>query len=328
MALAEVAQLYYLEDYTQEQIARRIGGSRSNVSRMLKEARERGLVEIKVRSPLSTVGQLQDALKEWLGLRECLVISTSNQDSRAAGSGSVASKVGTLTARYLRDVVADNSVVGVGWSSTVYHHVVSSGYLEERRGAVVAQLMGSVGDSIAELNGMHIAARLASALRASTHYLHAPLLVADTSVREALLRDQSIKKTLDMARRADVMLAGVGAVDRNSGQYRTGYLDDADLEYIRGRGAVGEVCGAYFLRDGSFCPVEMNERTIALDFDSMVRIPTRIGVSWGIQKALANIGVVRSGILNVLVTEEDTAWEMLRILEAEEEAPVESDSSS
>jgi RNA polymerase sigma factor (sigma-70 family) len=37
--LAEVAQQYYLEDLTQEQIARRLGVSRSNVSRMLKEAR-------------------------------------------------------------------------------------------------------------------------------------------------------------------------------------------------------------------------------------------------------------------------------------------------
>jgi DNA-binding transcriptional regulator LsrR (DeoR family) len=319
--LAEVAQLYYAEDFTQEQIARRIGGSRSNVSRMLKEARARGLVEIRIRSPLGTIPELQEALRERTGLAECLVLSTSGRGARASESGSIAGKIGALAARYMQESISDGNIVGVGWSSTVYHHVVSSGYLREKRGVAVCQLMGSVGDSIPELNGMHIAARLAAALGASAHYLHAPMLVADSAVRDALMRDQSIRKTLSVARRADVTVVGVGAVDRDSGQYRTGYLNDSDLEYIRGRGAVGEVCGSYFLRDGSFCPVEMNERTIALDFESMVRVPTRIGVSWGVKKALANVSVARSGVVNVLITDEDTAREMLRLAEDDAPAP-------
>lgn len=319
LALCEVAHLYYLQDFTQERIARQIGVSRSNVSRMLKEARARGLVEIKVSSPLGTVSPLQEALEGRMGLKECLVLATVDRGSQDAGGGDVAAKIGALAARYLQKNVSGGSIVGVGWSSTVYHHLVSSNYLQNTNGVSVAQMMGSVGDSIPELNGMHIVARLAASLGASAYYLHAPMLVADANVREALLRDQSVARTLEVARNADVMVAGVGAVDRYSGQYRTGYLDDADLEYIRDLGAVGEVCGAYFLRDGSFCPVEMNERTIALEFDSMVKIPTRIGVSWGIQKALANIAAVRSGVLNVLVTDEDTAWEMLRLMEAEED---------
>lgn len=321
LALAEVAQLYYVEDYTQAQIARRIGGSRSNVSRMLKEARERGLVEISIRSPLGTVSGLQEALKERMGLKECLVLSLSDRGSQTSEPGDIARKIGALAARYMREKISDDSVVGVGWSSTVYHHVVSSGYLREKHGVAVAQLMGSVGDSIPELNGMHITARLAAALGATAHYLHAPMLVADTSVRDALLRDQSIRKTLGVARRADVTVVGVGAVDRESGQYRTGYLNDADLEYIQGRGAVGEVCGSYFFRDGSLCTVEMNDRTIALDFESMLRVPIRIGVSGSVKKALANIGVARSGAVNVLITDEGTAREMLRLVEDEAAVP-------
>lgn len=317
-----MAQLYYLEDYTQEQIAGRVGVSRSNVSRMLKEARSRGLVDIKVRSPLGTVSRLQDALKEGLGLRECLVLATSEQLIQQSDSGEIASKVGALAARSLREVVTEDSIVGVGWSSTVYHHVVSSGYLQEKKGVTVAQLMGSVGDSIPELNGMHIAARLATALGASTHYLHAPLLVSDGMVRDALMRDQSVKKTIDVARCANVTLVGVGAVDRESGQYRTGYLNDADLEYIRGEGGVGEVCGTYFLPNGAVCPVEMNERTIAMDFEGMIQVPARIGVSWGVQKALANVSVARSGAVNVLITDEDTASEMLRLLEVGKSGPL------
>ena len=80
--LAEVAQLYYVGDFTQEQIARRIGTSRSNVSRMLKEAREQGMVEVRIHSPLRTVPGLQEELVSRLGLRECLVLAARTGDSR------------------------------------------------------------------------------------------------------------------------------------------------------------------------------------------------------------------------------------------------------
>lgn len=313
LALAEVARLYYVEGHTQEEISRRVGGSRSNVSRMLKEARARGLVEIRVRSPLGTVAGLEDALAGRMGLKECLVLSTSDGEGPGTASGEVPARIGALAARSLQRYIVEGGIVGLGWSSTVYHHVVRSAHLRPTRDVSVVQLMGSVGDSVPELNGMHIASRMAAALGASAHYLHAPMLVADAGVRDALLRDRSIEETLELARHADVTLVGVGAVDREASQYRTGYLDDADLEYIRGRGAVGDVCGSYFARDGTLCPVEMNERTVALDFESLVRVPTRIGVSWGVGKALANVGAVRSGALNVLITDEDTAREMLRL---------------
>lgn len=314
LALAEVAELYYLKDFTQERIARKIGTSRSNVSRMIREARLRNLVEIKIHSPLATVGWLQEELKDRLGLEECLVLSTSNGGTRVQEFTTVASKVGTLAARFLQEVVTDNSILGVGWSSTVYNYVASSGYIRERRGMTVAQLMGSLDGSIPELNGMHLATRLASALQAKVHYLHAPVLVSNATVRDELLRDRSIRKTLDVAQRADTMLVGIGAIDRNHGQYRTGYLNDDDLEYIRNKEAVGDICGSYFSSEGRLVPLEMSERTIALDFESMKRIPTRIAVSPRVEKALANIGAARSGLVNVLVTDEDAARKMLEIL--------------
>jgi len=178
--------------------------------------------------------------------------------------------------------------------------------------------MGSIGGSIAELDGVSITARLADAWGARAHYLHAPMLVADAVVRDGLLRDPHIEKTLEVARSADTMVVSVGAIDRSSGQYRTGYLDDADLDYIRGQGAVGDICGSYFSYDGSPVQLRMNERTIAIDFEDMKAIPNRIGVSGGMHKVRPNIGAARAGLLNVLITDYDTAREMLGILRSEE----------
>lgn len=320
LLLGEVARLYYLNNFTQQHIADRIGVSRTNVSRMLREARDRGLVEIKVHTPLNVADELQEELMRRLGLRECLVLESPRLGEETADLTDTVGRLSALGASYLQENIADRSTVGVSWSSTVYH-VISAQYLQEKNGVTAVQLMGSIGGSITELDGVSITGRLADVVGGKAHYLHAPMLVANAAACDALLRDPHISKTLEVARNADVMVVSVGVISRNSGQYRTGYLDDEALEYIRGQGAVGDICGSYFSRDGSQVELEMNARTIAIEFDEMKAIPNRIGVSGGPNKALPNIGAVRAGLLNVLITDETTAREMLDLLNDEDPAP-------
>lgn len=315
--LAEVSRLYYVEDLTQGEIAQRVGGSRSNVSKMLKEARKRGLVEIKIRTPFETAPRLQEELKAQLGLRECLVLAAADLKSPNSEPADAMGRMAAFAALYLQENLSDDSILGVGWSRTIYRSV-NSGHWQKKRGVNVVQLMGSVGGGIPELNGISIAARLADALGANAHYLHAPMLVTNSEVRDGLLRDQNIRRTLEMARRADTVVAGIGEIGSDHGQYLTGYLNNADLEYIRDNGAVCDVCGSYFSRDGGLVSLEMNERTVAIGHEDLRRAPNRIGVSWGAHKALANIGAARSELINILITDEDAAQEMLALMAHEE----------
>ena len=244
--LVEVAHLYYIRDFSQEKIASQMGVSRSKVSRILKEARAQGLVEIRVRSSLITDSGLQERLKRKLGLKECLVLA-------APDSTDVAERVGTLAGHYLQENIVDGSIVGVGWSSAVYSTVRSSS-LEEKKDITVAQLMGSVGDGIIELNGVYITGRLADALNAHAHYMQAPMIVANAGVRGSLMHDPYVRKALTVAQRADLMLVGIGAVNENLGQYRAGYLEDTDLGHIRERGAGGRGDRHVLLAAGRYRP--------------------------------------------------------------------------
>lgn len=318
--LAEAAQLYYARDFTQEQIARRIGVSRSNVSRMLKEARAQGMVEITIHSPLRTVPELQEDLASRLGLRECLVLAALDRESRVFETTDTVTQVAALAARHLLENTSEGDTIGLGWGRSV-HRVAHSRFLREERDTTVVQLMGSIGGSIPEFDGVATTARLANALGASAHYLHAPMLVTDTAVRNGLLRDPHISKTLEVAREADTIVSSVGIPNRYHGQYCTGYLDEGDLRYIREQGAVGDICGSYFARDGSLVPLEMNERSIAISSEELLAVPNRIGVASGSEKPLANIGAARSKLLNVLITDEATARKMLDILQDEGASP-------
>jgi deoxyribonucleoside regulator len=66
--LARVASLYYEYDYSQQQIGEMLTISRSNISRLLKEAKQKGLVEIRIHKRIPTVPQVEYELRERFGL--------------------------------------------------------------------------------------------------------------------------------------------------------------------------------------------------------------------------------------------------------------------
>ncbi|MEJ7872641.1 MAG: sugar-binding domain-containing protein, partial [Rubrobacteraceae bacterium] len=78
----------------------------------------------------------------------------------------------------------------------------------------------------------------------------------------------------------------------------------------------------------SLVPLEMNERSIAIGSEELRRIPNRVGVSSGAEKPLANIGAARSNLLNVLITDQNTASKMLDILNNESTAGSPTDSEA
>ena len=68
-ALIKAARMYFLDGRSQDDVARALGTSRSNVSRMLTAARAQGIVEIRVHDQTSRAAELEQALREQFGLR-------------------------------------------------------------------------------------------------------------------------------------------------------------------------------------------------------------------------------------------------------------------
>lgn len=314
--LYEVAERYYVQDWTQAQLARHTGLSQSQISRLVKEARRSGVVEIRVHHPYRVNAPLQEELKQRLGLDNCRVLASSSTAPINEGQGrdeDIPGRVGVLAAQYLQEHIADHSVIGMGWGSMV-QHTVTSGYLAGKRGMTVTQIQGGVGGATQDVDGARLVHALGQQLRANTYYLNAPMVVADPAVRSGLMRDPHIRQTIDVGKRADTLIMGVGAVTQLSGLYRAGYLSDSELGYIADEGAVGDICGRYYRQDGSACSLELDERVVALSRDDILQAPLRVGISAGIEKALPNIGAANSGLINVLITDEYAAAEMLHLM--------------
>lgn len=305
--IVEIARLYYEEHKTQEEIAKEMGVSRSTISRSLKRAQEIGAVQIRVVDPYFECSSTVEALRTRFDLERAIVVPVSRQSDE-----SIKRDIGSAGADYLIRVVRDGMVLGVAQGTTLEELVDAI----KPRGSVrlkVVQLVGSLGRSAASIDANELSRRIAEAFRGEWYLLPAPVVVESSSVRSALLREPAIRDILEMGRKADVALLGIGACDASSVMVQRGYLTVREVEAAKRAGAVGDICGRFYDIQGRPCKSDFDDRTIGITLEDLRAIAKRIGVAGGRGKAAAILGALRGRHINVLVTDEIAAREVLAL---------------
>ncbi len=124
-----------------------------------------------------------------------------------------------------------------------------------------------------------------------------------------MLADERIHSTLELARRADFVVVGIGGMDPPSPTLPP--VTPEVLVALRARGAVGEISAQFFDADGRPCPSELDERLVGLKLAEMVDIPVRTAIAFGLEKVSAIAAALAGRLANVLVTDTDTAIALL-----------------
>lgn len=275
---------------------------------MLDEARQAGLVEVRVVYPLKTDTALSRRLCDRFGLKQALVLADPPEDHAL-----LIRRLGELGARALQESLHDGVTIGVGWGTGV-HAVVRAMPGWPLPGATVVQIIGAVGHGDPLVDGAELARWLADKLGASYRYLLAPLLVKDETAARVLLTEPTVVETLDLASRAEVALIGIGTITPQfASLQRAGYLSSAELAELEQAGSVGDVLARPIDCDGNILDVSTRFRCIGLDEEKLRNIPRVIAVAGGIAKAPALRAALHGGYASVLVTDAVTAAEILRI---------------
>ncbi len=302
--LAYVASLYYERGLNQSQIANVVGLSRPMISRLLAEARERGVVEIKIHWPLSTDPELERRLIAEFGLRVARVL-----DVEHLPYSELLRQLGKLAAIEFMNHLRDGMTVAIEWGMTLWemvHALPSRMYPNVR----IVQCVGALGNR-QSCDTPLIVQRMAQILGAQPFLLYAPLFVESEETRSQLLQERSIRETLELARRADLLLVGIGTTDpETSSLKRAGYLSDDDLEALRRRGAVGDICGHFLDREGRLVPA-LEQHLIGITLADIRQIPCVFAVAGGLTKAEAIRAALRSGLVHILITDKGAAAKVL-----------------
>jgi DNA-binding transcriptional regulator LsrR (DeoR family) len=308
--LTRLATLYYVDGLTQEDLSKRFSISRATVGRMLKRAQEEGIVEIRVRHHPRDTSQLEQELTSRFGIERAIVsINHKDQDKQRE-------LLAGLVASHLDRILVNGAIVAVGMGrniSAISEHAISS---MQRSSTFVCAIGGSYrgGET---MNADHICRRLAARFGGESETLYAPALVSDPQVRASLLANDTVKQTLDKARRADIALIGIGDINEDSNMVRMGWFTPEEIAQVKSYGAVGDMMGYDFIdMNGKLTETPMQARVLGLTLADLQRIPNVIAIASENTKTTAVLGALRTGVINTLATTENIAQSILSLEEA------------
>ncbi len=308
--LTAIARRYYEGDATQAEIAAEFKLSRMKVGRLLRQAREEGVVEVRIHVHTSVTEDLERRMQARFGIDTALIAAdhSAPEDQRAA--------VAALVASYLERNLFDGAGIAVGMGRNVAAVADTQGPTVLRLGTFVCATGGALRAG-EPWNADHICRKLAARFGGSPETLYAPAYVPDRTLRDALMVNQTVKHTLDLARAAHFALIGVGDLGEDSHMVRMGWFKREEIMRAREAGVVGDLMGYdFFDIKGRERNDILGRRVIGLRLSDLRAIPAAIAIAAESSKAIALLAALRTGVVNVVATSLANAHAVLALDEA------------
>ena len=303
--LSEIARLYYVEDLNQQQIANKLNVGRSSIARYLAEAKECGIVQVRIAQCDEACRNLNlEALfKKEYHLKDCIIASNINSENYYLAS-----------AKYIESVLPQSGVIALGGGATLY---AMSQYLnlEGRHrfdDLVFVQASGFLNERVPSTA---VVQAWSMKLGARSVYLSYPGIMRNAAVKKMVLEDEELIKNRRMAKHADTFICGIGTIQQFLNAGINHDLPLLENEEVISQ-CVGDICAHLFNEEGDFCYPEMSSYVCGLSMLDMLRIPLRIANAIGKEKVTAIHGALIGRLVNVLLTDEETATALLEHREA------------
>jgi DNA-binding transcriptional regulator LsrR (DeoR family) len=292
-ALITAAELYYRDQLSQQEVAQRLGVSRSTVSRMLQLARDEGIVQIEIRRP-SSPDSLSEPLRSALDLRRAVVVPASSR-------GGLHGIVAPALAEIARLELAPGDGLAVSWGSTIAE-IAQSQHLPPLHGVHLIPAIAAFDEPDGRFQTNEIARRIAAVSGADVTFLHWPA-IPSPRLRRTLLADADVIRRLALWDGLAAALVGIGPPPADVATAPAHVLaagsDLAD--------AAGDVVSRYFDIDGRPVPFENEKLLMGMSRDQLRATGTVIGVAAGADKGRSIVGAARAGLIDVLVTDDAAA---------------------
>jgi len=296
--LFKISSLYYLQSMTQQEISEKLGISRTMVSRLLKQAREAGIVQIKVLPSAGNFIDLEQKLESRYHLDEAIIIESDLPESQKFTS----QQIGVAAAEYLIRTIKDNDVIGVTWGTTI-RAMVDAVHPIETNNLHVVQILGGLGRPESDFYPGVICNRLASLLNCSFTILPTPGVAGSKESKGAFLADKDVLIALDIIKKVNVAFVGIGSMSEESITMQNNVISPADREYLISKGGVGDIGLRFFDIDGNPVKSNFDDLVIGATLEQIKNINRVIGMAGGPDKFNAVQGVLLGKYLNVLITD-------------------------
>lgn len=307
--MVQVAQMYYMDGLTQEKIANELGISRSAISMILTEARDFGIVDIKIKNPETNNDEISQKMLEKFKLKKCFVIPVNAKLQRML-TRIVATQGGAIVEKEIEN----HSSLGFAWGTTCYECMSVFRNSENVYDVQVVPLIGGTNRIASEYQLNEMVRMMAEKLQGLPLFMYAPALADTIEEKEMYMKSAFMQPVIEKWKTLDVALISVGAPPEyyNSKMQFDPSEVKQEFESDPTR-TVGDICARRFNMRGEFLDNEYNQRIIGISENDLRSVNKVICVAAGDHKVLSILGALRANIIDTLVTDENTASRILGI---------------
>lgn len=308
--IVKIAKMYYEHDFSQQAISERFNLSRPYISKLLIEAKKRGIVQIKIFDPFEAETSIEFEIRNKFNLKKAIVIPSP---SRSVNSD--LHRLAIAAAKFIDTILADDDIIGVAWGATLNEVAKCLINREDLRNVTIVQLSGGISKIEKNTYANEILKNFADALKGTPYLLPLPAVVDSEQVREAIMKDSRIADVLNIAKKANIAIFTMGVIGYDSALARAEYISHDEIDKLMAEGSVGDFCCRFIDSNGEICDESLNKRTIGIELNDLRNKEYSIAIATGKNKVKSILGSLRGEYLNVLITDENTASDLLTLSE-------------
>lgn len=298
--LLRIANLYYENNLTQDQIGKKLGYSRVSIHRFLDRAVKLGLVQFMIHDPGENFINLENQLIIKFNLRDVVVVPDPYEKV------SLYTQLGRGAAKWLEKKLQPGIRVGLGLSRTI-SHIPQEFHPRTKTDCFFTEVVGSASDHSEGVAKYNVTANLAEIAGGIPEIFYSPNYVSDENLYEMLMRESTIINSIKRAKKCDIVLQSIGTVDENAILFTEGHISENELNKLKDKEVIGDILGHYFNANGEIVPTFMDHRVIGINPEELKKIDWSVVIAGGEDKKVPIRAILKNSFFNVLITNHSVA---------------------
>jgi len=304
--IAQICRMHYLENLSQDEVSRSLRLSKSAISRLIKEGKDKGIITFHIKDFEGRLNSLEARIEKYFKLKEAVVVS----DEGLISEESIKKKVAKSAAILLQRRIRKNDVIAVSWGTSLAE-LAKALDPPVNLNVEIVPLLGGIDVTGKNIHSNEIAREMSEAFRGKYYVMNAPVFVSNNKIKEAFEKEKNIEAVINKAKSADIALVGIGTSKKSSTMIKRGYFSFEEFSKLTCKGVIGDICTNFYNIRGDIIKTCFHNKMIGAGYEELKNIPTVIGVASGEDKKEAILGALRTGLVNIIVINKGVAEYLL-----------------